>query len=301
MLIIGLLFGLAGFLLAKTALDYFYGPNPGYRYIGDIYAELRGEKRENKRMVRKKRKYSPIKMDMKSYIKYAIPAVTGIFIFCLLFLRSIPASVAACLFGFFYPRYIIQNKIRKRKELLNIQLREALYSISNSLKAGNSLQSAVERSVEDTRRVLKTQIDKPMVEELELIVYEIQLGKTLEEALISFRNRTDMEDIDTFVNAAIITREKGGNLTEVMANVSEAISDKIQIRREIMTLTAGKRSEAKLLTFMPIAMVVLLSFSSPAYMKPMYETLLGKSLMIVGLILLAANYIIGKRIIDIKV
>lgn len=235
------------------------------------------------------------------YIKNAVIGVIGCFVIILLFIRSIVIACIGSLGGLLYPIVKHKRNLSKRKKMMDIQLREAMYAISNSLKAGNSLQRAIENSLEDLKITLMSYKEKPILEELEFIVYEQQLGKSLDEALISFKNRVQMEDVDTFVTAAIITRQKGGNLTEVMKNVTASISDKLEIKREIVILTASKRSEAKLLSFVPVGFVVALSFFAPAYMAPMYETALGKILMLIGVILLIINYILGQKIIDIDV
>lgn len=302
MLAISVLSGIIVYLMMENILDAILGPAIGYHHMIEYFAAIKGEeKRGKKKKLGKPEKRKELKMNTKTFLSYALPISVLIFGFCLLFFRSRAIAFFFSMSGLFYPRVVMNKKIKKRKELLNIQLREALQSISNSLKAGSSLQSAIERCLEDVKRVLKGQPEKPIVEELEIIVYELQLGKSLDEALIAFQNRADLEDVTTFVNAAIITKEKGGNLTEVMANVCEMIGDKIQIRREIMTMTAGKRAEAKLLTFAPVVLVLVLSVLSPSYMKPMYETLVGKIMMITGIVLLLINYFIGKKIIDINV
>ncbi|MFZ5353639.1 MAG: type II secretion system F family protein [Bacillota bacterium] len=302
MLTISIIGGIICFIATNIVLDKLFGYQIRPNHLSAYYCEVKGEEKKRKRKIKTKhKKAKPIKLDAKNYIKYALPAVLLVFIFCYTFIRSTTFAFILSPLGLLYPQYIINMKIQKRKELLNIQFRDMLQSVTNSLRAGNSLQGAIERSLEDVKRLLKMQLDKPIIEELETINYELQIGKNLDEALISFRDRVNMEDVDIFVNAALITKEKGGNLTEIMANVSETISDKIEIKREIVTLTAGKRAEAKLLTFMPLGLVLFLSFVSPSYMRPMYETLLGKFMMAIGLVLLICNYVIGKKIININI
>ncbi|MHC1723783.1 MAG: type II secretion system F family protein [Aminipila sp.] len=301
MLILCLIVGVICFIVSQLALDLLFGVKFGNDYLKLYYDKIRGEEKKEKQVILKKKENKTSFKKHLTYWVYSLPAIAVIFFCSYIFFKSVFTAAILCLLGFFYPKYKIKAKIRKRKEILNIQLREAMISISNSLKAGNSLQIALERCLEDMRRMLRNKVEKPIIEEFENIVYDIQIGKTLEEALIGFRERTRMEDVDTFVNAAIITKEKGGNLAEVMANVSDSISDKIQIKREIMTLTAGKRSEAKLLTFVPIILVMALSTISPSYMRPMYETLPGKIMMIIGVVLLAINYFLGKKIINIEI
>ncbi len=302
MLTISLVTVIFTYCLAKTILDICFGQVPPDDYLNKYYKTVRGEEtKKTKKIVISPNKFHGDNINGKKYQQYALVAAVMTFLFCIVVLKNIIFAMILSVTALLYPPHMMKAKKKKRKDLLNVQMREAMQSISNSLKAGSSLQVAVERCLEDMKRILKTQVDKPIVDELEVMIYEMQVGKTLDEALIGFKNRVQLEDVDTFVNAALITKEKGGNLTEVMANVAESISDKIQIKREIMTLTAGKRSEAKLLTIMPLCLVVGLTFLSPTYMKPMYETNLGRTMMTVGVIFVAANYIIGKKIINIDI
>ena len=139
-----------------------------------------------------------------------------------------------------------------------------------------------------------------MLTELELMVSEINMGNNLAEILLGFQERNPIEEVDNFVNAAIITERTGGNLSEVMVNVCDMIGDRIEIKREIESLTAAKRGESKILTIAPLVILPAMLFISPSYLKPMYDTLLGKGLMALASVLIIGNYILGKKIMDIK-
>ena len=281
-------------LVLTIVADLIYGSQAKSSY----FKKFIGKERKNAKSKNKVRSY---KVNRKDYIKYSLPISAGLFIALLIFLGNPIAAFFISLVGFFFPRYRMIKEANKRKELLNTQFKELLLSIANSLKVGSSLQMAIERSLIDLRQIYKNHIDKPIVDELEFMVYEIRIGKNLEEVLLAFKNRVDLEDVTSFTNAAIMTEQTGGNLTEVMSNVAEVIGEKIQMKREIMTLTAAKRSEAKILTVMPMLLVVTLTFLAPQYMEPMYESMLGRVLMVTGLLLIVANYFIGKRIINIDV
>jgi len=199
--------------------------------------------------------------------------------------------------------YLVYKKIKhqiKNKEALIFQFREALISISNSLKSGANLSTSIERCKNELTHTLKEQVEKPMLKELEIMVNELNLGNSASWVLNNFKERVKIEEVENFVNAAIITEKTGGNLAEVMENVCIMIGDRIQMKREIESLTAGKRNESRVLTIVPLIMIPLLAILSPSYLRPMYETFFGKVLMAIGVILLVANLIIGKKIMDIE-
>jgi tight adherence protein B len=207
----------------------------------------------------------------------------------------------AIISGLYYPKYYVRTKLKKRREIFTMQFKEALYSIANSLKSGGSFANSLERAAEDMRRLYGRQKERPIVDELEIILYDMKMGASIDEALLGFKHRTESEDVSDFVNASLNAKKSGGNLAEVMNNVARIIGDKITIQNEIMVATASKRSEAAILSFMPFVILGILLVLSPDYMKPMYETTLGQVLMTLGIVMLAVNFFISKKIMDIKV
>lgn len=197
--------------------------------------------------------------------------------------------------------YLLGRQRRARRQLLNLQFRDALYSIAGSLRAGASLPTAVERSVSDLRRILQGQRQQPMVEELERVAAEMQVGGSLEDALVRLRDRVRLEDVTDFVNSALLCQVRGGNLALVMADIAQIIGDKVSVQRQVQVLTAGKRLEAILLTGVPPVLVLVLAATSPDYLAPLFSTLAGQLLALLGVALLVAAYFIGRKIVEIEV
>lgn len=265
-----------------------------------IYDRMKGEDNNTKKS-RIKRLNIFKKIDKQIYLKRIIPSWLGLYLACWFLLKNLLVALPLS-FILYFALHMYQKLMKqiKRKELFTYQFREALISMSNSLKAGVSLPSAIERCKNELTNTLRTQAEKPILKELEIMVNEIRMGKSLAEVLSSFQQRMQMEEVDNFVNAAIITEKTGGNLSEVMVNVCTMIGDRIQMKREIESLTAGKRSESRILTIAPLLIIPALALLSPSYLKPMYDTFLGKMLMSIAFMLLIANFIIGKKIMNIK-
>ena len=201
----------------------------------------------------------------------------------------------------FYPKLQRKRMAQRRKVIFLNQFRDAMYSIASSLRAGASLQIALKRCEDDLRKEHITQKEKPMIEEISQINYDIEFGKSVDQALRTFKERMDLEDVSQFVDSILITRSKGGNLTKVTQNTSERIADKISIQQEIQVATAQKRSEAKILTFFPLVIVLVLMMVNPEYMRPMYENIVGSFMLFIAALMLVANYLVGKKVTDIDV
>lgn len=220
----------------------------------------------------------------------------GLLIFKALFLAILISSI-----GLFLPKGIRSSEALKSRDVFDTQFRDALGSIVGSLKASLSLNSAVIKCVQDLERIHSSQKYKPVYHEFVRVVNDLNVGLSIDDALRGLSSRCRNEDVTDFVDSVIIVRQKGGDLIAVMQNVSAMISDKIAIKREINRLTAGKRFEAKILTFLPVVMILILSIISPSYIEPLTQNVLGQIFVVLCFIMLIINYFISKKIVDIKI
>lgn len=186
---------------------------------------------------------------------------------------------------------------RSRTRQLRDQLQEALLSLSSSLKAGQPLPRALERSVVDLRRLHPR--GAPILDELEFVVRDIQMGLPVDQALLGMRERVPLEEVAALVDAVVINRRRGGNIVEVMGNVTHMIADRMAIDREIMVMTAQKRTEAAILSLIPLGIYLITKVSNPGYLAVFHETTGGQ--IALGLIFLAiiAGYWISNRLAQI--
>ncbi|OEF99141.1 hypothetical protein BHF71_10075 [Vulcanibacillus modesticaldus] len=304
-LMISLLSGGLFYIIYSLLVNVWIGNQGEKGHLKKYYAYIKGEENRKHSLLERilkidhdQRQYA---FDTKKYLSYAVPISLGIFLFVVFFFRSWSFALVISLTGIFYPRFILKGLIEKRRKLLNYQLKEAMFSLSSSLRAGASLQKAIERSVSDLQRIYQNDKEAPILIEFRRMAEELKMGYSVEETLISFRDRVQIEDVDDFVNATLIAKTRGGNLTEILNNISKMISEKIEIKNEIEVMTSGKRMEASILSLMPIGIVGSLTLLSPEYMEPMYSTLIGKLLMFIGFILIAINYYVSKKIVDIEV
>jgi tight adherence protein B len=90
-------------------------------------------------------------------------------------------------------------------------------------------------------------------------------------------------------------------MIEIIKNTSNIINDKIEIKEEINTLLASKKFEQKVLTAMPILMIVLLSVSAEDYMAPVFDKIVGRIVMTIAIAIIVLGYFLSKKIMNIKV
>lgn len=189
----------------------------------------------------------------------------------------------------------------KNKKVISQQFKEALKMINNSLRAGRSIDNAIIKCGDDMAIMYSGKGNCALIESLQKIKFDLEIGVSLEEALYTFEEEWNNEDISDFCDAIIAVRTKGGNMAEIMDNVIKTITDKMEIDMEIERKLYGKKFESGILSFLPIAMFFILSVISRDYMSPLYDTAIGRVLVALSFVLIYLNFKISKKITNIEV
>ncbi|MFZ5597776.1 MAG: type II secretion system F family protein [Bacillota bacterium] len=244
--------------------------------------------------------YDVYVMDRKEKTKYM--ALAAVFIFAAGFMFFQSAALAALLSAgaFFYPGYRAKEMVKRRKAELNMQFKDALYSLSSSLSAGRSLETSFRAALADLR-ILYPDGDTYIIKEIEYICRRIEMNHPVESALQDFAGRSHLEDIKNLADVLVICRRTGGNLVEVVKSTSSIISDKIEISNEIDLILSKQKYEQRVLNIIPVVIIGIINLGGSGYTDPLYGSVKGYLLMGISLLLLAASFYISKRIMDIKV
>lgn len=243
--------------------------------------------------------YDSYTMNARERILYTTAAAAVIFAVAYIFYRSFILSAFLTPLALLYPRIRTREIIRRRKKELNIQFKDMLYSLSSSLSAGKTVESAFREALKDLT-VLYPEPSAFILAELGRIISRLDMNEPLEFALQDFAGRAGLEDVDNFVNVFNISKRSGGNLAEVIRNTSSIINDRIEVAQEVDTMLAERKFERKVLNVIPILMILLLSLSAPDYMAPVFNTLVGRITMSGSIVLLLTAWLISAKIIDIK-
>lgn len=209
------------------------------------------------------------------------------------------ASLMATLGAFYIP---VRKKelIKKRKDLLKLQFKDALYFVSVSLSAGKSFETAL-LDAQRTLEKVYPDTGADIIKELELINARIMMNIPVESALIDLAERSGIEEIKNFSDVFSISKRAGANLIEVIKNTSSIIREKIEVKNEIENIIAGKKLEQKILSFAPFVMVLLLKMMSEDFVEELFDSARGISVMTVALVMILAGVFISKKIMDIEV
>lgn len=223
------------------------------------------------------------------------------FLFCIgyIFYRSILLAILltpACL-G--YPTIRAKQLNKRRKDELKLQFKDSLQSLSASLQAGNSFESSIRNAVADLH--IQYETDAYIVQEYEVIARKLESNETVEKAFRDFAVRSHLDEILGFAETLEICKRTGGNLVTAVKISSEIISDKIEVLNEIHGILNQKKLEQRILTVMPVVLILMLSMSAKDFMQPVFTEVIGRIVMTFSIVIFGAAYFIAEKITNIEV
>jgi len=174
--------------------------------------------------------------------------------------------------GLLVPRLWIKNMGRKRQNDFGRQLVDALMLLSSSLRAGMSLPQAFE--------VLTEEMPAPISDEFALVIKENKMGVTLEDCLAHLKQRMPLDDLELLTTAISISRETGGDLTEIFANLVHTIREKRKLDDRVRVLTVQGRLQGAIMGLLPIAFGVFIYFINPHNFDVMLNDKFGQMLLV---------------------
>ena len=181
----------------------------------------------------------------------------------------------------------------KRREKFNLQLPEALATMSNALRAGFSISQAFDSVVE--------QGEKPMSEEFAILQQQLKIGMSFEDALESLSQRVGSDDLMLVTTAILISRKTGGNVTEIFDKISETIRGRMKIERKVKTLTAQGRLQGIVVSAMPFFLGLIMTLIKPGLMIPFLTSFFGIVAVLVMCALIFVGWLMIRKIIRIDV
>jgi tight adherence protein B len=235
-----------------------------------------------------------LKLTVSEYLALQVIAVVGAFALAyLLFGGGILLAAAGGVIGFFAPRIYVRIRQRKRLNMFNDQLGDAINQMSNGLRAGYSVLQAMDS--------VATELPPPIADEYRRVVQEMQLGLSMEQALGNMLRRIDSEDLDLMITAINVQREVGGNLADILDVISFTIRERVRIKGEVRTLTAQGRASAYIITFLPIGLTLLLMVLNREYIMKLFTHVCGWIMVGTAIILIASGAFALMKITNIEV
>ncbi len=215
------------------------------------------------------------------------------FLLVMLLLGRLLFACVAAGFAAVAPLIIISRMRSKRLALFGEQLPDALDLIRAALQAGHGFVSALQ--------VVADEFPDPIAGELREVAEEMRLGLSMREALYHLMERMNDPNLPILTVGVLITQEVGGNLAEVLNNVSYTIRERFKLIRETRVMTAQGRLSGLVLTALPFLVAVGLFFLNPSYFLPMLQTRTGLMMIGYALMSLLMGHLFIQRIVRIRI
>jgi tight adherence protein B len=216
----------------------------------------------------------------------------------------VAAAVAFLLFGPVFaivavalmlasPFIMLKRRSGSRLKKFQEQLPDTLNLLAGSMRAGFSFMQGLEAVADEASEPLRAEFQRAFT--------ETRLGRPVEEALEDAARRMKSRDLSWAVMAIRIQREVGGNLAELLDTVSETMTHRERLRREIKSLTAEGRMSAIVLSIFPPAFALMLFVLQPGYMNLLFTEAIGVICVIGGAILSVVGWFWLAKIVKIEV
>jgi tight adherence protein B len=188
---------------------------------------------------------------------------------------------------------VVKAMADRERRNFEMQLPDNLQVIASAMRAGQSFTGALAVAVEDAAEPARRELNRTVADE--------RLGVPIDEALARTAARMQSEELEYVGLVARLQRDTGGNTAEVIDRVTETIRERAELKREVRTLTAQGRLAGAIVSGLPLFLVVVFGAISPGYFDPLIHKAVGRTMIVVGSLLLATGWITIRRVVAIKI
>lgn len=192
------------------------------------------------------------------------------------------------------PVILLNSKATERARNLSEQLPDALDLVARSLQAGHGLADAMKLCAEE--------MPSPVADEFGRVFEENSLGRDLRESFetLSLRNPRNF-DLKLFVSSVLLQRDTGGNLIEILGNISKTIRDRFVFEAKVRALTAEARISAIILGSLPFAILGLITWMRPDYLMPLWNDPFGNKIVAGALLWFGVGILVMRNVSTVEV
>jgi tight adherence protein B len=230
---------------------------------------------------------------LQTLFMLSIGLAVGLGSMILILSRSVPVGLAAAIVGAMLPTMYVRRKRTKRLNAFEEFLPESIDLVGRALRAGHPLSAGFKMAADDG--------PEPVAGEFRRVFEEQRFGLPLQDSLLSLADRINLVDVRILVTAILIQREVGGNLAEILDNLSSVVRARFTIRRQVRVYTAQGRMTGYLLSALPIIIFSILYMLNPQYMSILFTDPIGKILITVAITMQLLGFLWIRKIIKIEI
>jgi tight adherence protein B len=215
-----------------------------------------------------------LEVPFETVLIWGVSATAGVALFALTMTRSLWGALGALVVLALSVQMYLDRRVTKQTEKFERQLIAAMDLAARSLRAGHPLLSSF--------RLISDEIAAPVGTIFARVCQQQAMGMSLEQALRQVAEESGSPDLKVFATSVVIQMRSGANLADMMERLTMVIRDRMRLAAHIRVLTAQTRFSKRVLLAVPIGLFVLVNFINPEYMRPLYESDLGKVLLGIG-------------------
>lgn len=215
-------------------------------------------------------------------VAVAVWALTGVLVLALVLLGTVPSGTLV----------LVNGRVRRERRTFGEQLASHLQEVAAAMRAGHSLVGGL--------RTVAASAAEPMRTELERVLADEQLGVPLKDALQPMARRMASDDVKQVALVASLHEGTGGNMATVLDHVAEGVRERVELRRELQSLTAQARMSRWIVTLLPPGLLLIISLEDSSYVRPLFETSSGVLLLLVGAGMVIVGSLVMKAIVDVE-
>lgn len=204
-------------------------------------------------------------------------------------LLGLVAAVLASLL----PVLRLSSMRRRRLEKIDEQMPDAIDVIKRALRAGHPFNAAIKLVADD--------MDQPIAKEFEAMFSDLNYGNDVRRALLGLLERVPSVTVMALVTSVLVQRETGGNLAEILDQIGKVVRGRFRFERKVRTLAAEGKMSAWVLSMVPLALVGMLSISSPKYLPILLTNPTGHKMLYAAGVLGVLGVLWIRQIIRIEV
>lgn len=241
--------------------------------------------------------YRSYRLSGREWVLTALLSFLILTLFSWLFYRSLILLVLFLPFVLMAGRTVGRIQGERRGRRLLLQFRDGMRALAAAMSAGYSAENAFVQAQKELVRMYGA--EEMLSREFSVLIHRQQLGWTVEAAFQELAERSGLEDVEVLAQVFAIARQSGGPLPEILRQTLRTWEDKIQLREEIMTTLTSQRLEFWIMCLLPPLMLAYVGMGG--FLDPLYEGLIGRTVMTVGILVYVLAVWLGQKILRVEV
>lgn len=242
--------------------------------------------------------YRSYQLSRREWLRCVLEGAVGSGVLVYIFYRSFVVWLLFLPAILIWPYFCRKNYAKKRQEELRLQFKEAIQILAASLSAGYAVENAFAAGVRELKELYGE--DAMITREFSYLSHQLSMNRTAEALLLDFAKRSGLDEVKQFAEIFAVAKRSRGELVSVADHVVHILSERISVQQEILTMTAEKRLEQRIMNGMPCLIVFYVDMTSPGFFSPMYETTAGRLVMTGCFLVYLLSLLLAARILEIE-